>query len=556
MDFDLAAKRLARDQSKLKSKQQIRGGSALSVQAKREAERAKHQAEQRAALKRKQNLQRDYQEEYMRTCRRKLGVKSLSTTKRSNSGEAAESAGVLLLQPTSIHGQGDKIALPPSILEYLAQSQEAGSAPSSGPWTFRIGLLNPQYSFPASPLLQNLNPPEENGWNESVDGDDSDSEDADDDENERGGGSGSTEAYLDELRYKYLAYTHSTVVEFTQEEGYVGLPEPIAKALIESAATNTAKLDPSKRITTMRTVDPAQSTSREAIPEDSVMDVEQHESLAPEETTMVMDDDEKTPGHLAWGAFDLPNMPIEVSMVQLPRGKACTLVPTDQAIQNGFYNLNDIKLVLEQSLIRTRATLTVGDVVHTWHRGTKFDLTVTSVKPSAFNAVLCINTDIEVEFGSNPTYSETKVENSPVAVNDSAGRLLSSAGSLNRSLPPTGGPTPSMSPQPDAGPLLPEPDVNQTAGVCLIQIQAGLVAISRDRSRRRFDVHKANVRDVFHFARSLLVAGDAEPMSLNDFRLVTRFPRRVLTMEMASSTLVEAGLQAGQELLMVEKIDR
>jgi hypothetical protein len=42
----------------------------------------------------------------------------------------------------------------------------------------------------------------------------------------------STEAYLDELQHKYLAYTHCTVVEFTPEEGNVGLPEAIAKALL------------------------------------------------------------------------------------------------------------------------------------------------------------------------------------------------------------------------------------------------------------------------------------------------------------------------------------
>jgi hypothetical protein len=40
------------------------------------------------------------------------------------------------------------------------------------------------------------------------------------------------EAYLDELCCKYLAFTHCTVVEFTQEEGRVGLPQAISTALL------------------------------------------------------------------------------------------------------------------------------------------------------------------------------------------------------------------------------------------------------------------------------------------------------------------------------------
>merc|ERR1719343_963436 len=87
-------------------------------------------------------------------------------------------------------------------------------------------------------------------------------------------------------------------------------------------------------------------------------------------------------------------------MVQLPKGTGCTLEPTPAAIRNNFYGLKDVKLVLEQSLVRTRATLSKGDTVSTWHRGKKYDLTVSKVLPSRFRAITCINTDIEVEFGA------------------------------------------------------------------------------------------------------------------------------------------------------------
>lgn len=64
--------------------------------------------------------------------------------------------------------------------------------------------------------------------------DDNDSEDENDDYNNKE----TMEAYLAELRYKYLSYTHCTVVEFTQEEGYVGIPLPIASALLDAKNQN------------------------------------------------------------------------------------------------------------------------------------------------------------------------------------------------------------------------------------------------------------------------------------------------------------------------------
>merc|ERR1712151_1187399 len=123
--------------------------------------------------------------------------------------------------------------------------------------------------------------------------------------------------------------------------------------------------------------------------------------------------EEKTPGHLAWGEFDVPDLKVEVVLVNLPKGRGCTLVPTKESVLKGFHNLKDMKAVLEQSLIRTRATLSLHDKVHCWHRGKKFDLTVTSLEPNTYNAVSCINTDIEVDFGSlndDEDFEEKKTE--------------------------------------------------------------------------------------------------------------------------------------------------
>jgi hypothetical protein len=499
MDFEHAAARLARDQSQLRRQKNKRGGE-LSAKAKREAAYRKRQQEKLAAERQRQKREQEYREQYFRQCERALGVRQLTAD-----------GGSLQLKAISIHGEGDKIALPPSVLELLTQQQEQHDGTSEGgsPWTFRIGILNPDYTFPASPVLLTLPVPEEDSEHIMVD-DNSDDED---------GPSIKCQAYLDELHHKYLVYTHGTVVEFTQEEGHVGLPEPIAAALLDPRQRR--KDSPSANpVPCTRTVDPASG-----------------EAMVVEE-----DESEKTPGHLAWGAFDVPDAPIEISMVQLPKGKACRLVPTQDAIQNGFYNLNDIKLVLEQSLIRTRATLSVGDTVHTWHRGKKFDLTVTEVTPSTYQSVTCINTDIEVEFGEpqeagfSGGKSISGMESSTTPVSDS-GRLLGSTS------PTTTATLPPMTPQ--TARLLPEPPTDQYEGVVTVQIRS-----NTGSGQRRFEIDKATLSDLFAFATSILQDA-ASP-----FQLVTRFPRRVFTLEgiTKSRSLREMGIAAGQELFMVEKI--
>merc|ERR1712226_1668225 len=201
-------------------------------------------------------------------------------------------------------------------------------------------------------------------------------------------------AYMDELSHKYLALTHGTVVEFTQEEGQVGLPSPIAAALIAQAGGS---------ISIKRTKDLATTTQTNMLDGEQAM-VQSDGNIAA--ATAEHEIEEKTPGHLAWGAFDVPDVPIEISLVKLPKGRACTLIPTQEALQNGFYNLKDIKLVLEQSLIRTRAVLSVNDIVNTWHRGVQYNVQVSKLEPAYYGAVVCINTDITVDFAAPPQWQK------------------------------------------------------------------------------------------------------------------------------------------------------
>jgi Ubiquitin fusion degradation protein UFD1 len=117
--------------------------------------------------------------------------------------------------------------------------------------------------------------------------------------------------------------------------------------------------------------------------------------------------DDKTTGHAAYGLFDVPSCKVGLTpLSQVPKGTGCTLVPTSESLRLGFSQMPDVKAALEQSLIRTRATLSVDDVVVSWYRRTKFELYVEKVVPSSFGVVSCINTDIEVDIGSPPLTPE------------------------------------------------------------------------------------------------------------------------------------------------------
>jgi hypothetical protein len=533
MDFEAAARRLERDQSKLKKDQQQQrrrlGSSFVSAQAKREAELRKQQQQKIAKERQRQRQFQEYLQSYVRSCDRALGVQSLLSTRDNSNDNDTSPTSSLLLQATSIWGDGDKIALPPIVLERLTQSMELDDADSQQqpqqPWTFRIGILNPDYKFPSSPKLQSFSMPK------SFASEDEEDHDKDDVENEDVNDEIQTDAYLEELGRKYLAYTHGSVVEFTQDDGFVGLPEPIARALLMQAPS----------LPTFRTKDLA---STKQVDDESMItgDGDNNTGIS-KDTMQVVDDVEKTPGHLAWGQFDLPQSFIEITRVRLPKGKSARLIPTDQAIADGFYKLTDIKYVLEQSLVRTRATLSIHDIIHVWHRGKSFELRVEAVSPSTFAAVSCINTDLEIEFGepSKDAVSSTTSSNAgfPKETTQGGRRLRDEKHSSAEQTIVTHTPENPTSVQ---SILLPEPPMDVKEGIVTVQIRSG----SGVRGQRRFDIATATIQNVFDFAASLGISGE--------FQLVTRFPRREFRKMDAHTTLREAGIVAGQQLFLVEPL--
>ena len=393
--------------------------------------------------------------------------------------------------------------------------------------------------------------------------------------------------FLQELSRKYISYTHCTVVEFSQEEGNIGIPVRIAQALLDPKNRHDGSTTSSEiKIPTTITVDPASSSSSSDVATTSIVaskDDSEKEVLMQVENTGVATNKEeevveRTPGHIAWGAFEIPDVQLEITMVQLPKGTGCTLVPTEEAVRNNFYGLKDVKIVLEQSLIRTRATLTIGDVVSTWHRGKKFDLDVTKVIPSYFRGVTCINTDIEVEIGetkinnvanddeesnsNNDNNSKYKATNEETGFRLGTGKITTTSSLLKEdkgekeagALKQT-----SVNMLPIS--LLPEPPIDKKDGVCTIQIR-----YSGGNGKRRFSIDTAKVKDLFVFASSLMNRDE------RSFQLVTRYPRKELHLietnksdsdnksnsssqtDMAELTLNQAGLQQGQEMLMVEDL--
>eukprot|EP00567_Pseudictyota_dubia_P000553 CAMPEP_0197465792 /NCGR_PEP_ID=MMETSP1175-20131217/64721_1 /TAXON_ID=1003142 /ORGANISM="Triceratium dubium, Strain CCMP147" /LENGTH=755 /DNA_ID=CAMNT_0043001815 /DNA_START=162 /DNA_END=2429 /DNA_ORIENTATION=- len=751
-DFESAARRLAADQSKLRSKARANrnGGGALSAKAKREAERRRKREEERRKERERTKKRAERVGRYMAGCDRELGVvRSLSGAPTAEGGIGGGAAGGegraggddddevkvvkvvppkppppastvglfggsgaasavaaavaawpgasstgLMLATSSVHGDGDKIALPPSVLAVLAErGMMEGAGGGRQPLTFRIGVLRDGYAFPSSKEMIAMMESDGGEDGNDMDEDENDDMDVDGSNHDDGGGDGGTSyeptrtgPYLSELSRRYVSYTHGTVVEFTQEEGHVGLPAGIASALLDPqrrrrgrgdgegdggeqmesdsgeegndmdedendddmdvdesnhddgdgdggtsyeptrtgpylselsrryvsythgtvveftqeeghvglpAGIASALLDPQRRrggrgdeegdgreqreeveVPRTRTVDPAAAAASASEPTAMDDGEEGEESAAPAPAPASADgdagSDERTPGHPAYGLFDVPACRVEVTLLRLPRGKRAKLIPTPESIKHGFYNLKDVKLVLEQSLIRTRATLSVGDVVHAWHRGTRFDLRVGGVQPAEWGAVSCIDTDIEVDIaapeeeeeeGKGAAATGAPGEGGVAAPPAKKGKGLEGSAEGSAFAPgqgrrltddddaaaaPSSPSAPSAPPASSSSsrPLPPEPPADLREGVVTVQVRGDGVA-----GRRRFLCSSATMGDVFAFAASLF--GESPPAS---FRLVTRFPRRAFERaECSSQTMEEAGIQAGQEMFMVER---
>jgi len=459
MDFDIALGKLERDHSKLrkqaKQRKETKEKSRLTVKRKQKEYEIKKQKEE------KEKLKLIKVENYMKHCEINL------LKRKSICGEE-----FLLLKVVNIDGDEDKIKLPQSILESI-MNEDGGDGGIASPLMFRLGIPKPNYKFPLSKQIISMM---EETTSDNDNGDDDDMmEDNNDD----------LEAYRCELKERYIDYTHAGVMEFTMEEGCIGVPPSIAKRLSIPKETETS-----------------------------------------EENIITQ---------------------IEVSRVTLPKGTECSVKPTEQAIRNGFYGLKDVEAVLEQSIVRTRTTLSIGDTLHGWHRGVQFDLEVQSLSPPDFSAVSCIDTDIALHINSPEPPKQQPVQKPPSPISktlspepdqqqqQSQGHKLVETNSN----PPLQQQSQGNHEQKINAQLPTEPPIDQIQNICLIQIRSRSGTI-----KRRFDITKSNVSDLFTFVSVSLQLDD-------NFQLVTRFPRNVYEKNNVE-ILVDAGFVQGQQLLMVE----
>jgi len=193
----------------------------------------------------------------------------------------------------------------------------------------------------------------------------------------------------------------------------------------------------------------------------------------------------------------------------------------------------------------------------------KFDLQVTSVTPSDYNAISCINTDIEVDIGAletdgkddeamktttNPT---TKVVEEKKSRFEGTGHTLmdKSPSSSSSKASPTQS-TAITTQQLLSQPIPPEPSATQKENVTTIQIRNER---GQTIGRRKFDVSVHTLSHLFVYVSSIL--GDDTDGGESTFRLVSRFPRHVWILEedKKDDVLEECGVNAGQMMLFVER---
>lgn len=124
---------------------------------------------------------------------------------------------------------------------------------------------------------------------------------------------------------------------------------------------------------------------------------------------------------------------VEIKYVRLPKITNVKLQP----LENRFYSLENVKLMLEDNL-KHHSTLTVGDVVKVWHRGQKYTLKVSAMQPTDKGSL--IDTDVEVDLDESVEYREhMRKQSETEALSAPVGKTLGSASS-SQSTPGTSGP--------------------------------------------------------------------------------------------------------------------
>ena len=152
MDFQAAEIRLTNDHNKLRSRTRNRNASrtlassAAASKAKKAEEYRRKQLEKKKWKDQLESKKINHLKNGFDQIERRLGL-----VRELNDGAGTDS---VRLEAVSVHGLGDKITLPTSILSTLAErdllqiNQERGQ-----PWVFRIGIRKEGYCFTQSDAM-------------------------------------------------------------------------------------------------------------------------------------------------------------------------------------------------------------------------------------------------------------------------------------------------------------------------------------------------------------------------------------------------------------------
>jgi hypothetical protein len=469
------------------------------------------------------------------------GVLQKQSAKLSVPGD---SLGAVPLSAYPVHGDGDKVTLPVSVLESL---QAVVLEQSNLPLVFRIAVAKAGVADLSGPdcvdLLKAAR--EETGASKPSGSDDSASSDdgsSDDDSDDEVGPTNRLNQFIvdHDVARKHVELAHAGVVEFSAPDGFVGLPRSIAKRLLSAPI-------PSHILPSPKSTDDEDApwrcelcnTDNAIASEGSADDAVCKTCTAPRPSNVVT-----STGKPAYGSFPTPSQPLTVSLVRVPKGTGCTIIPTVKSLTTGFLELEDVKLVLEQSLIRTRTTLSPNDTVTLWHRGKAFDLIVKGVTPAYAGVVCCVDTNIEVDIGENVEFTKMVTDAKSAAQSSSSSATTTSSSSSGSSAFGGTGHTLMSSPQPmdivppsPARKAPPVPPPNAPACRILIRYSGGSL-------QHAFVTATTSVADLYAWV------GDLG----NEYAIVSRFPRKVY--DKADGLLKDVGFdESGSAALFVEMLN-
>ncbi|CAM9544808.1 unnamed protein product [Ectocarpus sp. 8 AP-2014] len=491
--------------NKLKKEQQKRRDAArLRIQRERRSKEAaaKDQAKIEEQIRARKLEQRRKEEE----------------ARKQEEADQIRTAGISYkesLLAVTADGEGDKILLPPSALESLSRQDAVGLGPMLFELTCTTSGAAPtaQQQPEKAPVLQ--------------------------------GGTITT-----------TRTTHAGVLEFVADEGTIGLPRKVVLSLLGAAAHQV----PSR-------------TSDENISANDDPENEKAERPAVEGLENVV-----------------------VRYVRLAKATFARVVPETV----GLSQVSELRAMLEHNM-RNHATLTVGDHLSVWRRGKEFSLKVVELRPEP--QVTVIDTDMEIELDLPEKAREQLQEK---GAQDRAKTLRAHMGAATTSSRGSS-PMQSLSPPPSGGGYVVGGKGSSVAAGGMDTSTTGLSPMDDSESdddsdldsdderstaggpkKRAFDLEKHRLakfqqlpeeppRDEegvftcqlrttegkftrrFRFADALGVLLDfceAQGGVPGQYRLVMRFPRRVLTRDDASAgtTLREAGLTSKQESVILERL--